>query len=124
MMHWEALGNLKLNISACLKASMYDWIVSSSIPCTFARSAMHDHGIGNEPCIASCAGQACRNCSACAASRCTSKQVGVVDALRARNDLLAPDEHIEGVADLWVIWAWHRVEGPDLPHWALGYVLQ
>jgi hypothetical protein len=50
----------------------------------------------------------------CANHMLTCQQLGVVDTLRARNDLLATDEHIEGVADLWVIRAWHRVEWPHL----------
>lgn len=37
-----------------------------------------------------------------------------MDALSARNDLLAADEHVEGVAQLRVVRARHRVERPHL----------
>ena len=44
------------------------------------------------------------------------QELGVVDALRPRDDFLAADEDVEGVAVPRVICVWHGVEGPRLPN--------
>ena len=44
----------------------------------------------------------------------TCEQLGVVHALGTGDDLLPADEDVEGVAELGVLLARHRVEGPDL----------
>lgn len=44
----------------------------------------------------------------------TCQETRAVDTLGTRNDLLASNEDIKGVAELWVRGVWHGVEWPYL----------